>query len=190
MILEGLVTTIDPSGAMHVAAMGPEIDDAERAAGRITRLVLRPFATSQTSRHLHDRREGVFHVTDDVLLLARLVAGVPVAPAARAAAAVQGWVLADACQAWEFVVEAVDDSTERTRLDARIVATHMGRPFLGFNRAAHAVVEAAILVTRLHLLGADEVRRRLADLAPLVTKTGGGPEHEAFALLADRASAG
>jgi hypothetical protein len=96
----------------------------------------------------------------------------------------------DACQAWEFIVDAVDDSSERTRLDARVVATHMGRPFLGFNRAAHAVVEAAILVTRLHLLGADEVGRRLAELAPLVTKTGGRLEHEAFALLADRVSSG
>ena len=150
----------------------------------------RSLAVVVVADHAHDRREGVFHVTDDVLLLARLVAGVPVAPAARAAAAVGGWVLADACQAWEFIVDAVDDSSERTRLDARVVATHMGRPFLGFNRAAHAVVEAAILVTRLHLLGADEVRRRLAELAPLVTKTGGGPEHEAFALLADRASSG
>jgi len=190
MIIEGLVTTSDADGAMHVAAMGPEVADEERASGRITRCVLRPFASSLTARHLERRPEGVFHLTDDVLLLARLVTGVAVSPPARAARVVGGWVLEDACAAWEFVVDAVDTSDRRTRLDARVVATHAGRPFIGFNRAAHAVVEGAILVTRIHLLGADDVRRRLADLEPLVSKTGGGAEREAFGLLVARTDAG
>jgi len=67
---------------------------------------------------------------------------------------------------------------------------HEGRPFLGFNRARHAVVEGAILVTRLHLLGVDEVRRQLRELAVLVEKTGGPREHEAFGLLEEKVAAG
>jgi hypothetical protein len=51
-------------------------------------------------------------------------------------------------------------------------------------------VEGAILVTRLHLLGADEVRRQFRDLAVLVEKTGGPREHEAFRLLEDKVAAG
>jgi len=185
MIIEGLATTIDPDGGLHVAAMGPWIDDAERDAGRITRLVLRPFATSRTAANLLRERAGVFHLSDDVLLLARVVAGgLDGPPASRPADAVRGRVLADACRAWEFVVDAVDDSRERVELQARVVAIHEGRPFTGFNRAAHAVVEAAILATRLHLLERGDVLRRLADLRVLVDKTGGGREHEAFALLA------
>ena len=184
MIIEGIVTTTAPDGRLHVAAMGPWVDHHERAAGRLTRLVLKPFATSQTAQNLVRERCGVFHVSDDVLLLARVVAGrLEEPPPSRPAAAVAGRVLADACQAWEFEVEAVDDSRERIELAARVVAEHAGRPFLGFHRAAHAVVEAAILVTRLHLIGRDEVRRRLADLAVLVEKTGGPREREAFALL-------
>lgn len=188
MILEGLVTTTDGSGGLHLAAMGPEVDEAERAAGRLTRLVLRPFASSQTAAHLLERPEGVFHLSDDVLLLARLVVGEAVAPAARPASRIGGWVLDDACAAWEFTVAERDCSQERIRLDTRIVATHAGRPFLGFNRAAHAVLEGAILVTRLHLLGAGEVRRQLALLEPLVSKTGGDRERTAFALLTARAT--
>jgi hypothetical protein len=69
-----------------------------------------------------------------------------------------------------------------------VVAEHAGRPFLGFSRAAHAVVEGSILLSRLHLLGAAEVGRRLADLAPLVEKTGGDRERRAFALLESRAA--
>jgi len=44
-------------------------------------------------------------------------------------------------------------------------------------------------VTRLHLLGGDEVTRRLDDLFVLVQKTGGSREHEAFGLLRDRVAA-
>jgi hypothetical protein len=66
------------------------------------------------------------------------------------------------------------------------VKVHDGRPFVGFNRARHAVVEGAILVTRLHMLGAAEVGRQLRDLKVLVEKTGGPREHEAFRLLESR----
>jgi hypothetical protein len=191
MIFEGLVTTTDPAGRLHVAAMGPTLDEAERRAGLITRLVLRPFPTSQTAGHLLSTRAGVFQVTDDVLLLAQIVAGaLPAPPAARPAAAVAGFVLEDACRAWEFEIDSVDDKGPRLVLGARVVAEHAGRPFLGFHRAAHAVVEAAILVTRLHLVEPAEVRRQFAALAVLVEKTGGEREHEAFALLAARATGG
>lgn len=191
MILEGIVTTTDATGGLHLAALGPEVAEAAVRSGRIERLLLKPFATSQTAGHLRARPVGVFHLTDDVLLLARIVAGrLDPPPPTLPATAVAGHVLADACQAFEFIVESCDDSAERLRLEARVVATHAGRPFVGFNRAAHAVVEAAILVTRLHLLGAEEVGRQIAALAPLVEKTGGEREREAFSLLASRAMAG
>lgn len=186
MILEGLVTTLDAAGGMHVAAMGPWIDAEQRAAGAIATLVLRPFATSQTAANLARHPEGVFHLTDDALLLARIVAGrLDEPPRARPATHVRGHVLADACRAYEFRIEAADGAGERPRLVARVAAEHDLRPFLGFNRAAHAVVEAAILVTRLHLTGAAAVRQRLDDLQPLVDKTGGPRDQEAFAILRD-----
>lgn len=191
MILEGIVTTIDASGGLHLAAMGPDVDEAAARSGRIERLLLKPFATSQTAVHLRRHPEGVFHLTDDVLLLARLVAGrLEAPPPVRPATAVAGHVLVDACQAYEFVIDSADESAERLRLEARVVAAHAGRPFIGFNRAAHAVVEAAIVVTRLHLLGAEEVARQLAALAPLVEKTGGAREREAFTLLERQGMAG
>ena len=187
MILEGLVTTVDPAGRMHVAAMGPGVDESERATGRLSRLTLRPFSTSQTGANLLRTKAGVLHLTDDVLLLARTVAGgLADPPAARPATGVAGFVLEDACLAFEFRVTLVDDRSARLCLEALIVATHSRRPFLGFSRAAHAVVEAAILVTRLHLLDSGEIRRRFAELEPLVEKTGGQRDREAFALLAAR----
>lgn len=190
LILEGLVTTTDAAGGMHLAAMGPAVDEEERSVGRITRLTLRPFGGSQTAANLARSPEGVFHLVDDVLLLARVVASVSgPRPVARPAEQVRGWVLEDACRAYEFRVAASDTTQERVRLEAVVVAEHAGRPFLGFNRAAHAVVEGAILVTRLHLLDADEIRQRFADLHVLVEKTGGAREREAFAILQSRLAA-
>jgi len=190
MILEGLITTMNAAGQMHVAAMGPEIDEREVLSGTVKRLVLKPFDTSHTAANLAKHPAGVFHLCDDVLLLAEIVTGMlALPPACRHATAVQGWVLENACRSYEFAIEQADTSGQRARLVARVVASHESRPFVGFSRAKHAVVEGAILITRLHLLGADEVRRRLQDLAVLVEKTGGTQEHQAFAILKARVEA-
>ncbi len=192
MILEGIVSTVTATGRPHLAAMGPGIDEEDFATGQLRALVLRPFPTSQTAAHLLRTRAGVFHVCDDVLLLARVVlgeAGEAGEPEVQPARHVNGFVLAAACRAYEFEVTTIDDTGERLRLEVRVVAMHDLRPFTGFNRAAHAVIETAILVTRLHLLDASDVHRRLADLAVLVEKTGGRREHEAFRILEARCNA-
>jgi hypothetical protein len=178
MILEGLVTTRDADGSPHLAPMGPAVEPSMRS------LVLRPFPTSHTCRNLLERPEGVFHVTDDVLLLARaaLSAADP-PPALRPAREVAGWVVADACRSYEFRVTAVDTSTERVRMECEVVRADRHRDFLGFNRARHAVLEAAILATRTDFLPLDEVAVEFRKLAVLVDKTGGPAEHEAFAFL-------
>lgn len=184
MILEGIITTCDATGQIHLAAMGPHIDEDAVRTGVLERLSLRPFATSQTAVNLAAVPEGVFHLVDDVLLFARVVTkSLAEPPACRPAERVRGWLIEDACRAYEFRIEASDMSQERLRHEAGVVQTHDGRPFVGFNRARHAVVEAAILVTRLHLLGADEIRRQMTALVPLVQKTGGSREHAAWELI-------
>src|SRR3954462_7066167 len=115
MILEGIGTTLFAEGAAHVAPMGPRVD-----AG-MERFLLRPFRTSQTYRNLLAHGEGVLHVTDDVLLLARAALGpVEPAPACFPAACVRGWVRRDACRYFEFRVAAVDDSEPRVRVGAEV----------------------------------------------------------------------
>ena len=188
MILEGLITTRSPDGAPHLAALGPEVDALALRAGTLAELVLKPFASSHTARNLAATPAGVFHTTDDVLVLARCVAGLGPLPAMVPATAVPGWRLADACAAWEFSIVEADRSAERQRLVARVERFHTGRPFHGHVRARHAVVEGAILVSRLQLLGAEEVAARLEDLRVLVEKTGDAEARQAFEILAGRAA--
>jgi len=177
LILEGIVTTLDAGGALNVAPMGPRVEPDMR------RFVLRPFRTSTTYRNLKARGEGVLHVTDDVLLLARAAIGrVDDAPT-RPASAVAGRILADACRYYEFRVAERDDRQERTTIVAETVASGSLRDFFGLNRAKHAVVEAAILATRTAFLPHPEILADFGRLAPLVEKTGGESERVAFAML-------
>jgi uncharacterized protein len=178
MILEGIVTTEDAQGHLNIAPMGPEFESGQ------DHLLLKPFRTARTYANLLEHPEGVLHVTDDVLLFARAAIGVvePV-PALMPAARIRGQVLVDACRAYEFRIVEVDDSRERVHMRAAIVHIWRQRDFFGFNRARHAVIEAAILATRVHLISPAEIDSEYQRLLPLVRKTGGRDEEQAFAIL-------
>ncbi|HYO25788.1 MAG TPA: DUF447 domain-containing protein [Lacipirellulaceae bacterium] len=186
-IIEGLVATRDEAGNCHIAPMGPLV------GAQFDRLWLRPFVTSSTYQNLRLRRAGVFHTTDDVEMLAAAAIGAlrPL-PAVTPAAAVEADVIVDACMWFAFEVESVDDSTERSTIAARVVDRGVLREFTGFNRAKHAVVEAAILATRVRILPAEQIIGELERLALPIQKTGSAAEVRAFAMLKDyvRAIAG
>lgn len=178
MILEGIVTTLAPDGAVNVAPMGPRVDAS------IRQLVLRPFRTSRTFANLQAHGEGVFHVTDDVLLLAHAALGDPQPPPPmKAATSVRGFMLSDACRYYEFRVRSIDDREERTHIEADVVGSGRLRDFFGFNRAKHAVIEAAILATRTDFLPLADILAEYRKLAVIVDKTGGDQEREAFGFL-------
>ncbi len=180
MILEGIVTTLSPDGQLNIAPMGPRVD------GAMERFILRPFQTAQTYRNLKARGEGILHVTDDVLLLARAALGLlEPAPALFPAAHVRGFVLADACRYFEFRVRSIDDRRERAEIAAEVVHAGRLRDFFGFNRAKHAVVEAAILATRTDWLPLEEIEAEYRKLALIIDKTGGPQEQRAIALLGE-----
>ena len=150
----------------------------------MTELWLRPFRTSNTYQNLKDRPYGVFHVTDDVLLIARaaldrLTETPPTFPAER----VMGRVLTDCCRWYEFEMVELDDSSERTSIRAKVVHAGRLREMSGFNRAKHAVLEATILATRLHLIPEAQVRDQLRALESPVEKTAGPRELDAFRLV-------
>ncbi len=179
MILEGIVTSLNTDGSLRVAPMGPEIVDAQWQ-----RFLLRPYRSSHTLGNLKRTRQGVLHVTDDVLLFARAAIGRwDSLPATEPAQSVEGQVLCDCCRWFEFRVLALDESQQRAALECEVVARGQRREFVGFCRAKHAVVEAAILATRVAFLAPDLLLKELQRLAPLVDKTGDQPERQAFELL-------
>jgi len=181
VILEGIVTTLSLDGALNIAPMGPHV---EPDLG-LDRFVLRPFRSSTTYQNLRSRGEGVFHVTDDVLLLAQTAIGVVPQPPPRTGPAnvVNGQILLDACRYHEFRVVELDEREDRATIAVETVSQGRIRDFFGFNRAKHAVVEAAILATRTDWLPLGEILDEFRKLAVPVDKTGGPRERAAFTLL-------
>lgn len=176
MIIESILTTLDGAGAVNFAPMGVEWGDEE--------IVIKPFLETTTFRNLRETRAAVVNLTDDVMLFAQgAISNVqlPAVPAAR----VRGVVLEAACSWRELEVCALDPTPPRARVVTRVVHRGFQREFLGFNRARHAVLEAAILATRTHLLPPAEIREELARLQVIVDKTAGPRERQAMALLAE-----
>jgi len=171
VILETLVTTVDATGKAHCAPMGI-IPEGEG-------FLLKPFRTAATCANLEATGEGVVNFTDDVLLFARSALS-PFVPESRPAERVRAPILEAACSWREFRVAARELGPERALFRAEVVAAGRARDFLGYNRAQHAVIEATILATRLHLLDAAFIRAELDRLQPLVEKTAGPVEREAF----------
>lgn len=176
MIIESIVTTMDASGAINFAPMG--VEWGEEA------IVLKPFLETTTYRNISATRVAVVNLTDDAMLLAQGAISSPQFPWVPAAV-VRGAVLEAACSWRELEVESIDSTPPRSRIEARVRHAGVRREFIGFNRARHAVLEAAILATRTHLLPAEQIRDEYARLQMIVDKTAGPREFEAMAMLTD-----
>ena len=178
MILEAIVTSRNQDGSTNISPMGPKV------SGDMSRFELRPFNTSNTFENLKRCREGVLQISDDVELMARAAIGkFDEPPNLQAATAVDCEFIADACRVYEFQVEFIDETNPRVCLKCTTTKVHRIRDFFGFNRAKHAVLEAAILATRLDFIPSEEIVQQYQRLATIVTKTGGIQEQNAFELL-------
>ena len=175
MILETIVTTVAEDGAVNCAPMGVEWDEDV--------IVLKPFLETATYRNVLATGAAVVNLTDDVRVFARAAISNPQYQTVPAVA-VRGVVLADCCSWREIEVRSIDSAPPRSRIEGAVVHRGSHREFIGFNRARHAVLEAAIYVTRLHLLSRAFIESELARLQVIVDKTAGAHEIEAMALLA------
>jgi hypothetical protein len=174
VIIETIVTTMDSQGAINFAPMGVEWGDET--------IVLKPFLETATFRNLSSTGVAVVNLTDDVMLFAQGAISSPQFPASPAST-VRGVVLEAACSWRELEVRHIDATPPRSRIDARVVHRGVRREFIGFNRARHAVLEAAILATRTHLIPPEQIRDEFVRLQVIVDKTAGPREQEAMELL-------
>jgi hypothetical protein len=175
VILETIVTTVAEDGTVNCAPMGVEWGEAT--------IVLKPFIETATYRNVVATGVAVVNLTDDVRVFAQAAISNPQYPT-QPAETVRGVVLADCCSWREVEARAIDSAPPRSRIDMSVVHRGIHREFIGFNRARHAVLEAAIYATRLHLLSRSFIESEFARLQVIVDKTAGAEELEAMALLA------
>jgi hypothetical protein len=178
LVLEGILVTTNSDGSPNISPMGPIVDR------ELTHFVLRPFNTSQTYTNLQAGSSGVFHVIDDVDILARAAVGRlhPVPPLLPTPSN-RAQFLAECCRWFELRVDSMDTSQPRVEVRCSVTDHGRQRDFFGWNRAKHAVLEAAILATRIGILSSTEINEQLSRLSLAVAKTAGKQEREAMRFL-------
>jgi hypothetical protein len=177
MIRETIVTTVSGTGEVHIAPLGI-IAEGDG-------WIIAPFRPSITLDNLRAVPFAVANYTDDV----RIYAGCLTGRGRWPLTALDGFAvprLTAALAHAELAVTDVTEDKERPRFHCRVTRVASHAPFQGFNRAQAAVVEAAILVSRLHMLPREKVESEVAYLAIAVGKTAGAVEQEAWGWLMER----
>jgi uncharacterized protein len=176
MIREVIVTTVSAAGHPHIAPFGLIAADAPDA------WVIAPFHPSITLDNLRAVPFLVANYTDDVRIFAGCLTGRrdwPCVPSTHVPPPRLATTLAHA----EMEVVSVQEDVQRPRFCCRIVHREMHAQFEGLNRAKAAVVEGAILVSRLGMLPREKVESEIAYLEIAIGKTADAAEQEAWGWL-------
>jgi hypothetical protein len=179
-IFEAVVSTVGPEGVVHVAPMGVRYQQG--------RVVLMPFKPSTTLANILATGHAVLNIVVDGRVFAGCVTGRrawPTLPAQR----IEGARLACALSHVELRLAEHRDEAQRPVLHLERVHEATHATFAGINRAQAAVVEGAVLVSRLHMLPPEKVDAEMAYLQIAIDKTAGPGEHEAWGWLREAVAA-
>lgn len=174
MIFETIISSVDSAGKVHVAPFGVRYEQES--------WVIAPFRPSTTLDNILATQTAVINVCDDVRVFAGALTGRQVwtcVPADK----VLGVRLESCLSHKELrLLELVEDAV-RPQLRMQVVHEAQHQPFQGFNRAQAAVIELAVLVSRLKMLPPEKIEQELAYLTIAVEKTAGPREQEAWDWL-------
>jgi hypothetical protein len=176
-IVETIVTTANAKGETHIAPLGL-IEDGPH-------WIIAPFKPSMTLDNLRENPVAVANHTDDVRVFSGCVTGRktwPLVPVQR----IKGARLADCVSHWELHVEKVLEDEVRPRFACSVTHRETHKIWEGFNRAQAAVLELAVLTTRLNMLPAEKVESEFKYLEIAISKTAGPREVEAWGWLMEK----
>ncbi|MEF3365271.1 DUF447 domain-containing protein [Methylocystis sp. 9N] len=180
LIHECVVTTLSHEGRPHIAPLGL-IEEGDY-------WIAAPFRPSQTLDNLALNPQATASFTDDARIFAGLVTGRRNWPLTD----IEDWPaprLSAALGHAELIVARVEEDETRPRFFCRVRRIKSHRPFLGMNRARAAVLEAAILATRLDRLPLEKIESERAYLRIAVDKTAGDAEREAWEMVMEKIDA-
>lgn len=176
MIYETIVTTCSAKGDVHIAPFGVQWCDGK--------VVISPYKPSATLQNILETGHAVLNLTDDVRVFAAAIA--KKAPFSTVPVE-SGCVRLEDCLTHHVLkLEQVEEDAVRPMLTLIVQQSAMHGPFMGFNRAQAAVIELAVLVSRLHLLPIEKITQEMQYLQIAIDKTAGERELEAWQWLVDR----
>lgn len=173
-IHEVIVTTLNEQGQAHSAPMGVTQHDGH--------ILIKPFKPSATYNNLKQHRQCTINYIDDVRVFAGALTGRrdwPTLPCQQ----IEGEYLNNALAHTELEIISFDDNDPRACFTGSVICDVQHAPFRGFNRAQGAVIEAAVLVSRLNMLSVKKIQQEIAYLSIAIEKTAGPRELEAWGWL-------
>lgn len=176
VIFETVISTLAADGTPHVAPMGIRYRDGE--------VILMPFKPSTTFANVVASGHAVLNILTDTRVFAGSVTGRrswPVWPAER----IPGVRLACALSHVELALAELQDDAQRPVLRMARVFEVTHAPYIGLNRAQAAVIEGAVLVSRLDMLPTAKVDAEMRYLQIAIDKTAAAGEHEAWGWLTE-----
>jgi len=177
MIFETIIVSTNTEGAPHVTPFGVKYE------GDL--VVISPFKPSRTLSNIVASKSATMNLTDDVRVFAgALTKRQPwdLIPTNH----IDGFRLAGCLNHVELILIEVREDDERPQLVMQQVESQQHQAFKGFNRAQAAVIELAVLASRLHMLPPEKVQSELQYLQIAIDKTAGERELEAWAWLTDK----
>lgn len=174
MIYETIVISTDAAGNPHVAPFGVRERDGQ--------IVIAPFKPSGSLDNLLAQKTATLNLTDDVRVFAGALTGRFDFPLKKSHQ-INGFYLESALAHRELkLVEVIEDDA-RPQLLFETVYQTTHAPFKGFNRAQAAVVELAVLVSRLRMLPREKIETEMQYLQIAIEKTAGTREKQAWQWL-------
>jgi len=174
MIQEVIVTTQNAEGVTHIAPMGVHINDDE--------FIILPFRPSTTLNNIIQSKSAVINYCDDVRIFAGCLTGQRNWPLTKTEK-IKGHYISSALAHKELTLDRIEDDDTRPKLYCKTVHSVNHAPFQGYNRAQFAVLEAAILVSRLKMLSLEKIESEIEYLSIGLHKTAGDRELEAWGWL-------
>ncbi|MGB2833170.1 MAG: DUF447 domain-containing protein [Methylotenera sp.] len=177
MIFETIISSVDEKGNPHVTPFGITMQE--------DLVVISPYKPSTTLTNILTTKQAVMNLTDDV----RVFAGALTRRQAwllLPADKVTGFRLADTLAHKELKLVKVLEDSQRPQLLMEVIHEVQHQPFKGFNRAQAAVIELAVLVSRLERLSKDKVLSEMAYLQIAIDKTAGERELQAWGWLVEK----
>lgn len=184
VIYETIVTTESAAGVLHIAPMGVRYRSAQRGNQVVDQVVVMPFRPSTTLDNLLATRRAVLNIVTDTRLFAGCVTGRRDWPSVALAGG-RGRRLSVALRHLALELTDVQDDPQRPVLTLDVGEDLTHAPFPGLNRAQAAVVEGAVLVSRLHLLPLARIEQEMAIGQSAIDRTASAAEHEAWGWLCE-----
>ncbi len=177
MIQEVIVTTQNTQGQVHIAPMGIHIEADE--------IIILPFRPSTTLENILKSKTAIVNYCDDVRVFAGCLTGRKNWPL-TAAENNKYHFISSALAHKQLELSRIEEDEVRPKLFFKTINTVNHAPFQGFNRAQFAVLEAAILVSRLNMLPIEKIDSEVEYLTIGFHKTAGERELEAWEWLMTR----